>query len=47
MITEVSAPGPIPYEYRMAAPAADQAGTPILPGTTEIQVDVEVTYAID
>ena len=47
MITEVSAPGPIPYDYRMAAPAADQAGTPILPGTTEVQVDVEVTYAID
>ena len=47
MITEVSAPGPIPYEYRTAAPAADGAGTPILPGTTEIQVDVEVTFAID
>jgi uncharacterized protein YggE len=47
MITEVSAPGPIPFDYRMAAPAADQAGTPILPGTTEVQVDVEVTYAID
>jgi uncharacterized protein YggE len=46
MITEVSAPGPIPYEYRAAAPAADGAGTPILPGTTEVQVDVEVTYAI-
>ncbi len=47
MITEVSAPGPIPYDYRMAAPAADAAGTPILPGTTEVQVDVEVTYAIE
>ena len=47
MITEVSAPGPVPYEYRGAAPAADEAGTPILPGTTEVQVDVEVTYAIE
>jgi uncharacterized protein YggE len=46
MITEVSAPAPIPYEFRAAAPAADAAGTPILAGTTEVQVDVEVTYAI-
>ena len=46
MITEVSAPGPIPFDYRMA-PAADEGGTPTLPGTTVVQVDVEVTYAID
>lgn len=47
-ITEVSAPSPIPYAYdRAAVPAAgSMAPTPVQPGTTEIEVDVQVTFAI-
>jgi uncharacterized protein len=49
-ITEVSAPTTIPYPY-----AADKSGlgvgapsvpTPVQVGTTEVQVDVQVTFAI-
>lgn len=49
-ITEVSAPTTIPYPY-----AADKAGlgtvtpgvpTPVQVGTTEVEVDVQVTFAI-
>jgi hypothetical protein len=43
-ITEVSAPVPVPYTYDRAAGAI--APTPVEPGTTEIEVRVEVTFAI-
>lgn len=46
-ISEVSAPGPIPYPYAQAAPAAGRdTMTPVQPGTLEIEVDVQVTFAI-
>jgi hypothetical protein len=46
-ITEGSSPLPTPIPYAMAAaPAADKSVTPIVPGTTEIDLDVEVVYAI-
>jgi uncharacterized protein YggE len=44
-IVELSAPNPIPYQYERAAQAADGA-TPVQPGTLEIEVDVQVTFAI-
>jgi hypothetical protein len=46
-ITEGSSPLPTPMPFAMgAAPAADKASTPIVPGTTEIDLDVEVVFAI-
>jgi uncharacterized protein YggE len=42
-ISETSAPRPLP----VAAPVGGMAvATPIQPGTTQVEVDVEVTYAI-
>jgi uncharacterized protein len=44
-INEVSAPSPIPFAA--AAPAAGMAAsTPIQAGTTQVEVDVQVTFAI-
>jgi len=43
-ITELSAPSPIPFAA--AAPGARAAGTPIQAGTAQVEVDVQVTYAI-
>jgi uncharacterized protein YggE len=43
-ITEVSAPSPVPFAA--AAPAARAASTPIQAGTTQVEVDVQVIYAI-
>lgn len=44
-ITEVSAPSPVPVAA--AAPAADIAiSTPVQAGTTQVEVDVQVTFAI-
>ena len=43
-ITELSAPGPIPFAA--AAPATGGASTPIQPGTTQVEVDVQATFAI-
>ena len=44
-ISEVSAPSPIPYAA--AAPAAALApATPVQAGTQQVEVDVQVTYAI-
>ncbi|MBM4407413.1 MAG: DUF541 domain-containing protein [Chloroflexi bacterium] len=44
-ISEVSAPIPYP-QYESAKVAADGAGTPVLPGTTEISVSVSIVYRI-
>ncbi len=45
-ITETSAPQPTPLA--MAAPAMGaMASTPIVPGSFEVTVEVEITYAID
>jgi len=44
-ITEVNAPGPVPVAA--AAPAAGMAiSTPVQAGTTQVEVDVQVTFAI-
>lgn len=43
-ISEVSAPSPIPVAA--PAPAAGAASTPVQVGTTQVEVDVQVTYAI-
>jgi hypothetical protein len=42
-ISEVSAPSPVPFAA--AAPQA-LASTPVEAGTTQIEVDVQVTFAI-
>ena len=43
-ISEVSAPAPVPvYDGALAAP---MARTPIQPGTTDLEVDIQVTFAI-
>ena len=44
-ISEVSAPTPMPVAFA-ASPAADRASTPVVPGTTEVSVQVQVSYAI-
>ncbi len=44
-ITEVSAPAPVPYMTGDLRAAAD-AATPIQAGTTDLEVDVQVTFAI-
>ena len=44
MVTEVSAPQPVPY-YAGARAAADVA-TPVQVGTTDLEVDVQATFAI-
>ena len=43
-ISEISAPSPVPFAA--AAPAAGAASTPVQAGTTQVEVDVQVTYAI-
>jgi hypothetical protein len=44
-ISEVSAPSPIPFAA--AAPAGGaQLSTPVQAGTTQVEVDVQVTFAI-
>jgi uncharacterized protein YggE len=46
-ITEVTSPVTTPIPFAMgAAPAADKASTPIVPGTTEIDLDVQIVFAI-
>ncbi len=44
-ISEVSAPSPMPVAYE-ASPAGKGASTPVVPGTTEVTVQVQVSYAI-
>ena len=44
VITEQSAPTPVPFAA--AAPSAGGAATPIQAGTSQVEVDVTVTYAI-
>ena len=43
-ITEIAADPPIPYAARL--PPAAQAAVPILPGTQELRVGVEIVYEI-
>jgi len=46
-ITEVSAPTVVPYPYLdKAATGAPSVPTPVQVGTTEVEVDVQVTFAI-
>jgi uncharacterized protein YggE len=47
-ISEVSAPVTTPYPYALggAAVGAPSVPTPVQPGTTEVEVDVQVTFAI-
>ncbi len=45
MVTEVSAPAPVPYAAGELKAAADVA-TPVQVGTTDLEVDVTATFAI-
>ena len=46
-ITETSSPGPIPLPYAAAAPLQDKSATQVVPGTFDVTVDVDVSYAIE
>lgn len=46
-VSEVASPSPTPIPYAAAVPAAgDISKTPVQVGTTEVEVDVQVTFAI-
>jgi uncharacterized protein len=44
-ITEVSAPAPVPVMAE-AAPLAKGASTPVVPGTTQVTVQVQIAFAL-